>query len=163
MLRYLPLALTLLMAATATANAADPQLSGRASVVDGDTIEIHGERIRLVGFDAPESGQFCEKDGTAWRCGQSAALALSDFIGTATVQCASQGRDRYKRILASCQANGIDIGLWMVGNGHAVRFMDKAGAYKAAEEAARRNGTGLWGGRFDYPADWRKARRSGSS
>ena len=30
---------------------------GTASVIDADTIEIRGERIRLVGIDAPESGQ----------------------------------------------------------------------------------------------------------
>lgn len=32
---------------------------GRSSVVDADTIEIHGQRIRLFGIDAPESTQFC--------------------------------------------------------------------------------------------------------
>jgi endonuclease YncB( thermonuclease family) len=34
-------------------------LIGQATVVDGDTIEIHGNRIRLWGIDAPESTQFC--------------------------------------------------------------------------------------------------------
>ena len=53
-----------------------------ASVIDGDTIEIHGTRIRLNGIDAPESGQLCQDArGTAWRCGQQAALALSDRTG----------------------------------------------------------------------------------
>jgi endonuclease YncB( thermonuclease family) len=32
---------------------------GRASAVDGDTLEIHGTRIRLWGIDAPESSQLC--------------------------------------------------------------------------------------------------------
>ena len=57
-------------------------LQGVASVIDGDTIEIHGTRIRLNGIDAPESGQLCQDArGTARRCGQQAALALSDRIG----------------------------------------------------------------------------------
>jgi endonuclease YncB( thermonuclease family) len=34
-------------------------LTGRASVTDGDTIEIHGERIRILDIDAPESRQTC--------------------------------------------------------------------------------------------------------
>jgi endonuclease YncB( thermonuclease family) len=34
-------------------------LMGQASVIDGDTLDIHGTRIRLWGLDAPESSQLC--------------------------------------------------------------------------------------------------------
>jgi endonuclease YncB( thermonuclease family) len=48
---------------------------GVASVIDGDTIEIHGQRIRLFGIDAPESSQLCVRPtGEHWRCGQQASL-----------------------------------------------------------------------------------------
>jgi len=53
-------------------------IMGVASVIDGDTIEIHGTRIRLHGIDAPESRQVCMRPtGEEWRCGQQASLALS--------------------------------------------------------------------------------------
>jgi endonuclease YncB( thermonuclease family) len=48
--------------------------------------EIHGQRIRLHGIDAPEGGQTClDAAGRNWRCGQRAALALQDLIGRRTV------------------------------------------------------------------------------
>ena len=49
-------------------------LEGRAAVIDGDTMEINGERIRLQGIDAPEVAQTCSKDsGKPWNCGLEAS------------------------------------------------------------------------------------------
>ena len=39
----------------AGAKASAGPLQGRASVIDGDTLEVQGTRIRLFGIDAPES------------------------------------------------------------------------------------------------------------
>ena len=75
-------------------------MTGQASVIDGDTLEIHGQRIRLHGIDAPESGQLCYIGGKRWRCGQRAALALADKIGRRPVACAGRDRDRYGRVVA---------------------------------------------------------------
>jgi endonuclease YncB( thermonuclease family) len=80
-------------------------IAGRASVIDADTIEIHNQRIRILDIDAPESRQTCaDQDGKAWRCGQQAALALSDWIGQQPLTCETTKRDRYKRWLAKCTA-----------------------------------------------------------
>ena len=63
-------------------------LKGKPRVIDGDTIEIAGERIRLHGIDAPEAKQTCaDKDGKPWACGQEATFALANLIGTHWIAC----------------------------------------------------------------------------
>src|SRR4029453_9677723 len=93
-----PIIVTLAICCAWQAAASDP--TGRASVIDGDTIEIHGQRIRLFGIDAPESRQTCEANGQTYRCGQQAALSLADHVGQRTVACEERDTDRYGRIVA---------------------------------------------------------------
>jgi endonuclease YncB( thermonuclease family) len=157
------LLVTAALAVWATASAgADRTISGRASVIDGDTIEIHGQRIRINGIDAPESRQLCEDEaGKTYRCGQVAAFALDDFLKAARpTTCHEVDRDRYGRMVARCTAGGQDVAEWLVRHGHAIDWPKYSkGAYGSAEEAARAARAGIWRGKFDRPWEWRKARR----
>src|SRR5260370_34550287 len=73
-------ALAFLIIGSTPAALAD-DLTGQASIIDGDTLEIHGARIRLWGIDAPESSQFCRgEDSLPYRCGAKAANDLDAFI-----------------------------------------------------------------------------------
>ncbi len=159
-LRVLFLALSMLASGAA---AAEPRrIVGVASVIDADTIEIHGERIRLFGIDAPESRQECRRtDGTRWRCGQQAALALQDHIQRRTVACVQDDIDRYRRSVCHCEVSGEDIGRWLVSHGWAVAYVRYSNRYIADENAARAAHIGIWSGEFMMPWDWRRLDRIG--
>lgn len=155
-------ALLLLIGMASGAQAFQGQIVGVASVIDGDTIEIRGQRIRLHGIDAPESGQTCiRRSGQSWPCGQQAALALADKVGRATISCEGQGTDRYQRVIAVCSKGTEDLNRWMVAQGLAVAYRRFSHDYVDAEEGAHRAGRGMWSGTFEMPWDWRGGRPRG--
>ena len=135
--------------------AAGSAVTGRASVVDGDTIDLHGERIRLDGIDAPESWQTCQDgNGKAYRCGKAAADALDQFLAASRpTACTVSGSDRYGRFIARCRrADGMSVNAWMVRNGWALDWRKYSkGAFDADEAAARKTNRGIWQGKFEEP------------
>jgi endonuclease YncB( thermonuclease family) len=105
----------------ASGSAYSGDLAGQASVIDGDTLEIHGSRIRLWGIDAPESSQLCRgEDSLQYRCGSKAANDLDAFIARRPVSCLPVSIDRYGRTVATCSVGGADLGDWLVRNGLAL-------------------------------------------
>lgn len=136
-------------------------LAGRASVIDGDTIEIHGTRIRLEGIDAPESRQTCVAKETSEvvRCGQKAAFFLADLLAEHAVICTEAGKDRYGRPLAHCEVEGQDVGAAMVSAGWALAFVRYSREYLPQQEKARTASAGMWAMEFVAPWDWRKGAR----
>jgi len=138
---------------------------GRASVVDGDTLDIRGARIRLHGIDAPESSQFCRAaNGSPYRCGQRAAFYLSDLVGSAPVECRQRDMDRFGRVVAECFSGGRSVNAALVRAGWALPYLQYGGrAYVRDEQAARSGKQGMWQGQFDAPWDFRAAQRGGRS
>ncbi len=144
--------LTLTMASFV--GAAEP-IVGQATVIDGDTIEIRGQRIRLAGMDAFETRQSCQdSDGKAYRCGRDAAFALDALIGRRNVTCEPSGKN-WDRVVAVCSVNGRDLGGWMVRQGHAVNDDRYDPSYLWSEVMARWTARGAWSGSFERPRDWR--------
>jgi endonuclease YncB( thermonuclease family) len=132
-------------------------LVGQVSIVDGDTLDIHDERIRLWGIDAPESTQLCRgRDRRPYRCGALAANTLDAFTRAKTVRCTPVDGDRYGRIVARCAAGKVDLGQLLVSRGLALEEPQYShGHYAADQLAARRAGRGIWAGRFVEPSFYR--------
>jgi endonuclease YncB( thermonuclease family) len=155
----LVLSAALYLAASAAATAAGT-ISGRASVIDGDTLEVNGISIRLDQIDAPEIRQTCTTHlGKRWPCGEEAAEALYQRVRQRVVHCVSVDLDRYGRTIGRCTLDGRDLGAWMVQQGWALAFRRFGDAYVAEEREAERARRGMWSGRFIAPWDWRRGLR----
>ena len=63
-----------------SASFAEKIIEGKAKIIDGDTIHIGINKIRLHGIDAPETNQECTIDKETWDCGIKSTLALKNFI-----------------------------------------------------------------------------------
>ena len=133
-------------------------VAGPVLVIDGDTLDGAGTRVRLHGIDAPESRQSCwNASGEAWACGIQATRALAAEVGDAEVICVGDRHDRYRRVIARCFLDGSDLNRWMVANGWAVAYRRFAPDYLRDEDGARADKVGVWSGTFMMPWDWRAA------
>ncbi len=138
-------------------------MEGMPKIIDGDTIELHGEAIRLYGIDAPELGQICRIKARSYDCGEIARTALLDLTAGVAVTCrivppgpgAAAGDDRPGR----CTAEGYDLSEGMAYTGWALALRQVSERYTAFEDGARAAGRGLWRGEFVTPWDWRAGTR----
>jgi endonuclease YncB( thermonuclease family) len=134
-------------------------VTGPARVIDGDTIELAGERIRQHGIDAPERDQPCRRNEVAYLRGVAAAGALSEWLDGEAVTCREQDRDRYGRVVAVCYVSGEDVNAAMVRDGWALAYRRYSTDYVNEEDEARAAGVGLWAGGFMPPWRWGELNR----
>ncbi|CAK0749864.1 micrococcal nuclease [Azospirillaceae bacterium] len=131
-------------------------LRGVARVVDGDTLVISGQRVRLLGIDAPESKQTCRNaSGKNYACGVASTQHLRTLIGGREVRCLGEQRDRYQRVLGVCSVGGMDLNRQMVADGMAVAYKRYSDRYVKSEQSARAASKGLWQGSFTPPEQYR--------
>jgi endonuclease YncB( thermonuclease family) len=150
--------LALVALAAVPAGAAD--VTGKAEVVDGNTLAIGGERIRLDGIDAPDPDQQClSGKGKPYACGTQATGELAGLVVGHTLVCKGEERDGEDRLIAVCFLGPFDLAEMMVADGWALADPERGGAYVRAETAARARREGLWKGTFDPPWEWREKRK----
>jgi endonuclease YncB( thermonuclease family) len=147
--------------AVAPAPASDPgrgPLRGPGAVVDGDTLEVGGVRVRLWGVAAPALGQSCAADGRPYPCGREAAAALAGRVAGREVTCAPRGPAPGPggEVAAVCAAGEEQLNAWAVEAGWALAFREESAAYGPQEARARQARRGLWRGEFELPWERRE-------
>ena len=150
--------------AHAASHADKDYVLGSARVVDGDTLEIAGVRIRLEGIDAPERGQRCSRAWWPgkWQCGRAATRALKSLTRGQDVRCESRGQDKYGRMIGVCFVQGRDINSAMVRFGHAWAFTKYSNSYVEEEDIARQRKRGIWRAKTQTAWDFRAKRWAAS-
>ncbi len=131
-------------------------ITGKARVIDGHTVEVAGRRVRLHGIHAPALDQTCRWPGRTIDCGTLARLALMDLTAGTDVVCRPRDRDPDGPFVAVCFADGFDIGRNMVHTGWALAYRAQSTVYVDTEETARKAKRGMWRGTFVAPWDWRR-------
>ena len=144
------------------------EIYGVPRIIDGDTVHINNKKIRLEGIDAPEIKQKCKKPylkistligfelNKNYTCGVTSKTKLINRINSSKIKCISLSKDRYKRYLATCYKDKINLNKWMVRNGYAIAYRRYSKDYVKDEKYAKENKLGMWKGSFITPEKWRK-------
>lgn len=141
-------------------------IAGTARVIDGDTISIRKQRVRIAAIDACEKDQTGVLNGKKWACGLVARSYLRKMIDGKHVICRIVDMDRYKRLVGQCFIESQDIGLVMVRAGQAeamLRYLPRnhgidTTEYGYAENQAREKMRGIWAADIESPHIYRRAR-----
>jgi endonuclease YncB( thermonuclease family) len=138
----------LLLAMPGSVAAAEPLRGPVARIVDGDTFDLAGARIRLWGVDAPEDDQ---------PGGKAATATLARLVDGGAIACERKGRD-HARVVARCRLpDGRDVAAELVRSGYAMDYRRYSrGAYADQQKAARAALAGLWADGFVPPWRWRR-------
>jgi endonuclease YncB( thermonuclease family) len=156
---HLTLALVIFVLGPA-AHAAEKRITGTIHVIDGDTFDVGGTRVRLFGIDAPEGDQTCtDAGGTELRCGSFVTKQVRDAYRGKQAVCKQVDTDRYGRSVARCIVGNVDVGQSLVASGLAFAFAEYSRDYVAVEKAAIRAGRGIHAYRLIRPSEFRAGKR----
>lgn len=134
---------------------------GPARAIDGATMTVAGQTVRLEAIHAPPASLVCRQGAWTYRCGDAARRALEEAIGRAPVECVQAHADGDGRVAALCRNDtGLDLAAIQVESGWAVNDIETSSRYVAEQVRAENEGIGLWRNDFAHPELWRSAAAS---
>lgn len=129
----------------------------KIKVIDGDSLEVDGKRIRLKGIDAPEYKQYCfDENNKKYNCGLLSKEYLSTLTEGTEFYCKSKETDRYIRYLSICYSDGKNVNKLMLKEGWAIPYRTKNPLYYAAQIEAKLQKKGIYQGKFIAPEIYRR-------
>ena len=159
------LALLLLAGCGAAARNANAErdFAAKARALDGDTIAAD---FRVLGVDAFERRQQCQRGATCWACGKAAQDLAARTLREGDAQITLSSQTSYGRPVATVTVAGRDLGETMILNGLAIpqpQYLKSDGArlarYQRAFEQAKRAKAGAFAGQWIEPPLWRRGQR----
>lgn len=130
-------------------------------VIDGDTVLVRREsglvKIRLAEIDAPEKAQ---------TFGEASKRSLSGMVLEKQVKVVSQAVDRYGRLVAHLNVDGLDVNTEQIRRGMAWEYSNfhSNQALIALQNDAKQAPRGLWAQSNPTPPwEWRKQHPSSST
>lgn len=148
-----------LLASTAWSQTFD----AKARAIDGDTVAID---FRLLGVDAFERGQLCQRVSGCWQCGKAAQDFAANALRSKAATIRLVPSSSYGRPVAVVTVDGADLGERLIRAGLATpqtaylrNDPARLRAYNAAFASARRQGAGAFAGDWIEPSRWRHGDR----
>jgi endonuclease YncB( thermonuclease family) len=138
---------------------ATPAVADSVEVVDGDTIRVDGQRVRIWDYDAPERPRTCMINGREREIGLEATEGLKSILAGGELRCETKDRDRYGRTVADCWVGQQNIGEAMVRSGWAWALPRYSkGRFLPAQEEAETASRDVWAGhaQCEAPARFRQ-------
>jgi micrococcal nuclease len=135
----------------------------RARALDGDTIAVD---FRLLGVDAFERRQMCERRDGCWQCGKAAQDLAANMLRAKTADIKLTPSSTYGRPVATVTVAGEDLGERLIRAGLAIpeaQYLrgdpQRAKRYAAAFSQAKASRAGALAGRWIAPSNWRRGER----
>lgn len=142
---------------------ASQSFEAKARALDGDTVAVD---FRLLGVDAFERRQMCERRDGCWQCGKAAQDLAANMLRGKTAEIKLTTSSTYGRPVATVTVDGADLGERLIRAGLAIPEAQylrsdprRAARYEAAFAQAKANRAGALAGRWIEPSNWRRGKR----